>query len=365
MNLKNFYLRIFPSRFGNYWDKIKDNKKFDDDIKEITNIFIKSPSYNYVSNFWHILNIKNYKQLLEKGLEYYGSTVATNYFTFVDFEEEYMFNLLKNPPILNFEVDIFKKQNNFSYKQSFIYNYLCLLLYFILKKNILYFSKLKKLNDKTYLGFDDPFITIEGINISIDKIVSLLDLEKISRFIKFSSVNNILEIGSGSGRLTDCIITNYSQIKYVICDIPPAIYIAYKRIKLGFPNKKVSLLIENNEKESLNKEIKNNDISFVFPHQLKLINKKLFDLVVAVDCLHEMNRKTLSVYFQLVNNLTNNFYFSIWRKTKNYYSKTIFKKTERLDFEKGDYPIPENWENTFKENLLFPSNQLGLGYLIK
>lgn len=142
-------------------------------------------------------------------------------------------------------------------------------------------------------------------------------------------------------------------------------YIVYKRIKLGFPNKKVSLLIQNNEKESLNKEIKNNDISFVFPHQLKLINKKLFDLVVAVDCLHEMNKKTLSVYFQLVNNLTNNFYFSIWRKTKNYYSKTIFKKTERLDFEKGDYSIPENWENTFKENLLFPSNQLGLGYLIK
>jgi len=96
MNLKNFYLRIFPSRFGNYWEKIKDNKKFDDDIKEITNIFIQSPSYNYVSNFWHILNIKNYKQLSEKGLKYYGSTVATKYFTFVDFEEEYMLNLLKN-----------------------------------------------------------------------------------------------------------------------------------------------------------------------------------------------------------------------------------------------------------------------------
>jgi putative sugar O-methyltransferase len=275
MNLKNFYLRIFPSRFGNYWDKIKDNKKFDDDIKEITNIFVKSPSYNYVSNFWHILNIKNYKQLLEKGLEYYGSTVATNYFTFVDFEEEYMFNLLKNPPILNFEVDIFKKQNNFSYKQSFIYNYLCLLLYFILKKNILYFSKLKKLNDKTYLGFDDPFITIEGINISIDKIVSLLDLEKISRFIKFSSVNSILEIGSGSGRLTDCIITNYPQIKYVICDIPPAIYIAYKRIKLGFPNKKVSLLIQNNKKQSLNNEIKNNDVSFVVSPSIKSNKQKI------------------------------------------------------------------------------------------
>jgi putative sugar O-methyltransferase len=72
---------------------------------------------------------------------------------------------------------------------------------------------------------------------------------------------NILEIGAGSGRLSECIITNYPSSKYVICDIPPAIYIAYKRIKLGFPNKKVSLLIQNNEKESLNNEIKNNDVS--------------------------------------------------------------------------------------------------------
>lgn len=239
------------------------------------------------------------------------------------------------------------------------------MLYLNLKKNILYFSKLKKLNDKTYLGFDDPFITIEGINISIDKIVSLLDLEKISRFTKFSLVNNILEIGSGSGRLTDCIITNYPQIKYVICDIPPAIYIAYKRIKLGFPNKKVFLSISNSEQEALNNEIKNNDISFIFPHQLSLISKKLFDLTVAIDCIHEMDRKTIDLYFKIINNLTNNFYFSIWNKTKNFYSKTILKKTERLNFEEGDYIIPKNWTNTFKENLLFPSNQLGLGYSIK
>ena len=103
----------------------------------------------------------------------------------------------------------------------------------------------------------------------------------------------------------------------------------------------------------------------MFPHQLSLINKKFFDLVIAVDCLHEMNRKTLSLYFQLVANLTNSFYFSIWSKTKNHYSKNIFKKTERLDFDKGDYPIPHNYKNVFKENLLFPSNQIGLGYFIK
>ena len=56
---------------------------------------------------------------------------------------------------------------------------------------------------------------------------------------------------------------------------------------------------------------------------------------------------------------------SYWSKIKNHYSKTIFKKTERLDFDKGDYPIPHNWKNVFKEKLLFSSNQIGLGYFIK
>ncbi len=131
----------------------------------------------------------------------------------------------------------------------------------------------------------------------MDKIVSLFDLEKISKFIQLQSVNNILEIGAGSGRLSECIITNYSSVKkYVICDIPPALYISYKRIKLGFPNKKVSLLISNNKQEALNNELRNNDISFIFPHQLSLINKKLFNLTAAIDCFHEMDRKTISVF---------------------------------------------------------------------
>jgi putative sugar O-methyltransferase len=195
----------------------------------------------------------------------------------------------------------------------------------------------------------------------------LFDLEKINSFNNLENVNRLLEFGSGSGRLSECILTFYNKINYVICDIPPAIYIAFKRLKLAFPNKKISLLINNNSKESLEEGIKNNDISFIFPNQLKLLNNKLFDIVIAIDCFHEFDKKVLKLYFRLINNLTSNFYFSIWNRTKNFYYKydKIFKEIERLDFEKGDYPIPKNWKNVFKKNLIFPSNQLGLGYNIK
>ena len=47
------------------------------------------------------------------------------------------------------------------------------------------------------------------------------------------------------------------------------------------------------------------------------------------------------------------------------YTKTFFNSGQRLDFIKNDYNIPKNWECIFKENLIFPSNFLSLGYKIR
>ena len=103
----------------------------------------------------------------------------------------------------------------------------------------------------------------------------------------------MLEIGAGSGRTSEAMMTINNNLKYIICDIPPAIYISYSRLKIAFPNKKISLLIDINDKDELQKNIKSNDISFVFPHQLKVIYKKYFNFVLAVNCLHEMDKKKI------------------------------------------------------------------------
>ena len=107
-----------------------------------------------------------------------------------------------------------------------------------------------------------------------------------------------------------------------------------------------------------------NDITFIFPHQIDIVKNNFYDLVIAVDCLHEMDKKTHAVYFNFINKISEHFYFSVWDKTKNWHSGNLFKKTERLDFDKGDYNIPKNWKKIFRENLKFPSNHLGLGYKI-
>ena len=43
----------------------------------------------------------------------------------------------------------------------------------------------------------------------------------------------------------------------------------------------------------------NNDILFIFPHQLSFFEKKTFDIFIAVGCLHEMDKKTIKRYMNI------------------------------------------------------------------
>ncbi len=366
--MKKIFKNFFLKKFKSYWKDIQNKDEFDDTLKNITENFINSESYSYVSNQWHILNINDYESLRINGLKKYGSEISTHYFTFLDYHDDHLKNLFKeidNNMILNSKIDIFKKQKNIDLKTSFNYNILCWLLYENLKK-LDVFKYLDKLNDKTYCAHEHPFINIENNKISSDKIISLFDYNNINRFYQIDGPKkNLLEIGAGSGRLSECILSINNYLKYTICDIPPSIYISFERMKIAFPDRKIKLLIDINDQNSLLNHLNENDICFIFPHQLKMIKENYFDLTMAIDCLHEMDKKTIKFYFDIFNKITKNFYFSIWEKTKNWHSGSFLKKTEKLDFHSGDYPVPDNWENLFKENLKFPSNQIGVGYKIK
>ena len=78
MMFKKFIQKIYPKRFHTHWNELKTNKNYnlDEDLKFLTDNFIKSKSYQLVSNFWHILNIMNYNQLNKFGLKKFGSTVS-------------------------------------------------------------------------------------------------------------------------------------------------------------------------------------------------------------------------------------------------------------------------------------------------
>ena len=135
---------------------------------------------------------------------------------------------------------------------------------------------------------------------------------------------------------------------------------ALRRLYKDFPKHKNHILLTPNKdeldlenKESVEEYFNMNKIDRVFHAAAKVGGIK-----ANIDYPADFITSNLNIN-------SNNIYFSIWKKTKNWGSSTLFKKTENLDFERGDYNIPNNWEKIFYKELEFPSNQISLGYKIK
>ena len=363
--MKKLLQKISPKRFGDYWKKIRKSKKLDKNLVFISDEFIKSKSYQMVSNQWHIYNISHYKSLIEENISKLGISIFGHYHNFFHLEQNLLKNLFNSINLDEVKLtksNILKRHKGLNLQENITHNYLLLLLFYNLKKTK-YFKFLRYLKDRTYLEYGNPFIHLDNYKISSDKIISLFDLEYIEKIVDLKK-KKILEIGAGSGRTSDCIMSVRKCSNYTICDIPPAIYLSYRRLKIRFPKKKINLLINENNEKNLLKRINQSDISFIFPHQLELIKKKTFDITIAIDCLHEMDKKTLEYYFRNISLLSDNIYFSIWKKIKNWYSGGLLRKTENLNFDNRDYPIPKKWKLKMKKELRFPSNFYGVGYYI-
>ena len=125
-NLKKFFL--------DYQFKIKDPV-----LKKIFNNFVNSKSYDYTSNLWRWINIKNLKDLNEEGIKKYANKVAENYFTMDDFNLGLISKAFKNVQNkkINKKLGIFeiKKNKRTNFEKLLKSNMITLLLYSNLKKN--------------------------------------------------------------------------------------------------------------------------------------------------------------------------------------------------------------------------------------
>lgn len=385
---EKIYFRIPFFNFKVFWKKIL-KESFPKELVEMTDKFISSKSYKEVSNYWHSINIIHYKKLsLETnsikrsfdlpschassitplegnplGINKFAVTLSLGYFTFLYPQNLFIENSFKK--IENNNIDykftLFKKHKHFNYEISLNYNCILILLYENLKK-LREFNLLNKLNDKSFLGFSDPFIEIEGIKVTHDKINSLIDYHSIYSIPSFSKKNNIiLEIGAGSGRVCDTILTFNKEFKYVICDIPPSIYVSYVRLKIAFPNKKIFLCFDIKDHINMMNSLKNNDILFIFPHQIEFFNKKTFDIFIANNCLHEMDKKTIKKYMNYADIYSKYLFFKIWNKYKVPFS---IIDNELSAHSNKNYSINPKWKMIKKEKAIFPSTMYEFIYKI-
>ena len=354
--------------FLKFWNKNRENKNIPKDLRIIIDKFSASESFKFVSKYWNYLNIKNLKQIInDSGIENYANTVALNYFTFLSTSLEMEKDLLKSISDENYSSNqqIDKHHPGLGLEDSKNYNRIVLKLFALIKKLNLE-NKLKLISDKGFVGFNDPFLNLDSVKVTSDKLNSLLDYKKFEENFPGQKFNTILEIGAGSGRFTEVFLTFNNNCKYIICDIPPSIYINYIRQKKVFQNKKIKLCFDMKTNEEFLINLKENDIIFIFPHQIELLKKNNIDVVVAIDCIHEMDKKTIKYYFENINRFAKKIYFSVWDKTSVPLSSPFKFFQNRLNSNsRYDYQIPNEWEMISNTKLYFPNNSRGISYKIK
>ena len=348
-NLKKFY-------------KSFNKEKIPKEFNQSLNFFINSKSYEWSSKFWRRLIINHLKLISEKSIKKSEDILGKEYFTFTHFNEALIKDACKviENDYSDVKINLFKKQENFSYEESVNHNILIFLLYENIKKKDV-FKKFVEIKKKfKLLSNQKPSLMINDLNISQDDLNSLFEFEKIEFLLKSveNKNNRFLEIGAGAGRTTQTILALKENIKYVVADVPPAINLSYNNIKKLFPKKKISFAYEAENKDQIMDMLEKNDILFIFPHQIEFLPKKYFDVSIAIDCLHEMEERIVKKYINNFEIVSKSFYFKVWELAglpNSFYKHYSVHKKE-------DYFIEDRWREIFKEKCIFPSNYYQLGY---
>lgn len=355
--IAGYLKKIFIKRMVKQNLKNVKNKLSKTEVAEI-NLMLKhiknSASIYRPSKYWIELNLANVNQLFHHGYENFKKTIALNYFTFVritPLDPQIIF-LIKNTSSINLKNLMLQairgeKHNFFSqfnYIQSILYNFLTYASY-------QYACSL--IRDARYLNLMEPslggppkILDDSGKLISQDLSNSLLEvysIEKATKNFFFKSGGlSVLELGAGYGRNAYVINSLMKIKKYIIVDIPPALWVSQKYLSVLFPNLKVFKYQEIKDYKAVETEFNSSNLIFITPTQLEKLKPSSVDLIVTISSLHEMRLDQIKNYFKHFDRLLKikgYFYFKQW-----YTAKVLFEDIVIL---KKDYPIPKNWDVIF------------------
>lgn len=306
--------------------------------KMLMDYYIKQGRKKFNSNFWIIFNNLHINELLSQGYDTFKYTIAPNYFTW----------LFPNPSEgltlqLNFLTKNLSKKEVSHFKQ-------------LAEKMPLSRNATQEFNTTTFLlwqyaknqGLEKelaslsepqegspPAVSFEGRLISQDLANSLLEIDTIRKHAEGDSIRTILEIGAGYGRSAYVWLTLGGIQKYVIVDVPPALYLSQRYLSSQFPQKKVFKYRDFKSFSEVKDEYDGSDLVFLMPWQIEFLPQKSVDLIFSIDALNEMKFDMIKCYFKITDKLAKKYFYM--KCCKEY-------KSEEGMINQGGYPIPVAWK---------------------
>ena len=150
----------------------------------------------------------------------------------------------------------------------------------------------------------------------------------------------ICELGAGYGRNAYVFLKALPKCKYIIIDIPPALFISQHYLSSVFRDRKIFSFRPFERFSDVEKEFNDADIVFLLPHQAEMLPEKSVDLFINISSLHEMKIEQINAYFNLIDKLTRGlFYSKQWWVSRN--------PVDGITVTPKDYPIPQNWTQLY------------------
>lgn len=295
------------------------------------------PVVFHASAFWKKLCQKNTQWLLEDGVENFKRTVNNNYFNWlVSPRSDYFHRMLKSylrrhkrsprkllalttPRIAGGLRRTYVSSNErFGYWEKKLYAIYLLCLHD-------YVSSVDRLED--FARMEEPpvgnpiIIENAGRRISQDLCNSYLEylfmLDSLGG--RFGSIDIVAEIGGGYGRLAFVFMTlsANAKLRFVMVDIPPALYLAQWYLAQVFPHLRIFKYRPFSSYAEVAEEMHSASFVFLLPHQLALLPDRSLDLIINISSFQEMSVAQIRRYYELIDAKARYFFTKQWQFWQN------------------------------------------------
>ncbi|CAN7397010.1 putative sugar O-methyltransferase [Phenylobacterium sp. LjRoot225] len=308
------------------------------------------------SAFWEHFDQQNVRQLLSAGVDNFKRTINQNYYNWLptspaDNQFRALLRLTADLPTVEAfmaELDaddaavesLFSSDGLSSRPAAEIYRLFVGMLWAYTSQ--VSPNGLTSALEEPALGNPIP-LRLGGRRISQDLANSIRErnavLSMVEPELREGRAQTIVEIGAGYGRLAHVIMSS-APCRYVIVDIPPALYVSQWYLTQLFSNKCTFKFRAWRDWDEVAAELTASELVFLTPDQFAKLPDRSFDIAIAISNLAEMTPRQVSKYIELFDKKVRNFvYIKQWISSDN--------ALDLCHYEKADFDMPQGWSKSF------------------
>jgi putative sugar O-methyltransferase len=321
------------------------------DLRIMMNHIASAPKIYQPSQFWLYFSTYNALQIELGGIENFKRTVNNNYFNWTaEVHVDQQLNALKKLSDASGARRQAGSLTEASWPAAKREKYLRLLelLFRYTQSN----DRLHLLEQVGEPRLGNPIsLRIDNRDVTQDLCQTVLDVTTIIEHTKFRRDDRftVYELGAGHGRMGYALLKSFPNARYVVIDIPPALYVSQWYLTTLFPALPTLKFRETWGEEELKGALGSARLVFLSPDQVERLPDLSCDIFINICSLQEMSTEQVENWFAQIDRLCSGYFY-----TKQYFEHE--NSIDGLVIRQVDYPVRENWKQVFtRPSPTFPS----------